>query len=229
MSQPMPPPRLRPPTPVWPTMPPVVARPCAWVSWSTSPHRAPPWTWAMRPAGSTVTARIADRSITIPSSHVAVPATLWPPPRTAISRSRWRAKRTAAATSAVPRQRATNRGRRSMVAFHTTRASSYPSWPEAITSPPNLGICIVAGAVIVPPLADGLIATLAAHRREVSYLDFEVKNLDFTTGTRARNTVLMRTYGQYCPIARGAEIFAERWTPLIIRNVQLGCETFGEI
>src|SRR4051812_3843188 len=39
----------------------------------------------------------------------------------------------------------------------------------------------------------------------------------------------MRTYGQYCPIARGAEIFAERWTPLIIRDVHLGCETFGEI
>jgi DNA-binding HxlR family transcriptional regulator len=39
----------------------------------------------------------------------------------------------------------------------------------------------------------------------------------------------MRTYGQYCPIARGAEIFAERWTPLIIRNLHLGCETFGEI
>ena len=34
----------------------------------------------------------------------------------------------------------------------------------------------------------------------------------------------MRTYGQYCPIARGAEIFAERWTPLIIRNLYLGCE-----
>ena len=39
----------------------------------------------------------------------------------------------------------------------------------------------------------------------------------------------MRTYGQYCPIARGAEIFAERWTPLIVRNLHLGCETFGEI
>ena len=39
----------------------------------------------------------------------------------------------------------------------------------------------------------------------------------------------MRTYGQYCPIARGAEIFAERWTPLIIRNLHLGCETFCEI
>ena len=39
----------------------------------------------------------------------------------------------------------------------------------------------------------------------------------------------MRTYGQYCPIARGAEIFAERWTPLIIRNLYLGCGSFGEI
>ena len=39
----------------------------------------------------------------------------------------------------------------------------------------------------------------------------------------------MRTYGQYCPIARGAEIFAERWTPLIIRNLWLGCGTFNEI
>ena len=39
----------------------------------------------------------------------------------------------------------------------------------------------------------------------------------------------MRTYGQYCPIARGAEIFAERWTPVIIRNLYLGCGSFGEI
>jgi DNA-binding HxlR family transcriptional regulator len=39
----------------------------------------------------------------------------------------------------------------------------------------------------------------------------------------------VRTYGQYCPIARGAEIFAERWTPLIIRNLYLGCGSFGEI
>jgi DNA-binding HxlR family transcriptional regulator len=39
----------------------------------------------------------------------------------------------------------------------------------------------------------------------------------------------MRTYGQYCPIARGAEIFAERWTPLIIRNLHVGCASFSEI
>ena len=44
-----------------------------------------------------------------------------------------------------------------------------------------------------------------------------------------RDTGVVRTYGQYCPIARGAEIFAERWTPLIIRNLYLGCGGFSEI
>jgi len=39
----------------------------------------------------------------------------------------------------------------------------------------------------------------------------------------------MRGYGQYCPIALAAEIFAERWTPIIIRNLHLGCRRFGEI
>jgi DNA-binding HxlR family transcriptional regulator len=39
----------------------------------------------------------------------------------------------------------------------------------------------------------------------------------------------MRTYGQYCPIARAAEILAERWTPLIVRNIHAGCGTYGEI
>lgn len=40
----------------------------------------------------------------------------------------------------------------------------------------------------------------------------------------------MKEYGQrYCPIARASEIFAERWTPIIVRNLLLGCSTFGEI
>ena len=39
----------------------------------------------------------------------------------------------------------------------------------------------------------------------------------------------MRTYGQYCPIARAAEIFAERWTPLIVRIIHAGCGTYSEI
>lgn len=39
----------------------------------------------------------------------------------------------------------------------------------------------------------------------------------------------VRTYGQYCPIARAAEVLAERWTPVIVRNLLLGCETFSQI
>jgi DNA-binding HxlR family transcriptional regulator len=39
----------------------------------------------------------------------------------------------------------------------------------------------------------------------------------------------MRTYGQFCPIARGSEILAERWTPIILRNILLGCRTFNQI
>jgi DNA-binding HxlR family transcriptional regulator len=41
--------------------------------------------------------------------------------------------------------------------------------------------------------------------------------------------VEVRTYGQYCPIARATEILAMRWTPIIVRNLLLGCETFGEL
>jgi DNA-binding HxlR family transcriptional regulator len=39
----------------------------------------------------------------------------------------------------------------------------------------------------------------------------------------------MRTYGQYCPIARASEVLAERWTPLIIRNMLHGSTTFTAI
>jgi DNA-binding HxlR family transcriptional regulator len=39
----------------------------------------------------------------------------------------------------------------------------------------------------------------------------------------------MRAYGQFCPVARTAELFAERWTPIIVRNLLNGCRTFGEI
>src|SRR5690242_3363396 len=50
-------------------------------------------------------------------------------------------------------------------------------------------------------------------------------DLDHVAGTLAA----MDGYGQYCPIARGAEIFATRWTPIIIRNLLVGCCTFSQI
>jgi DNA-binding HxlR family transcriptional regulator len=36
-------------------------------------------------------------------------------------------------------------------------------------------------------------------------------------------------YGQFCPIARSSELLAERWTPIIVRNLLNGCRTFNEI
>jgi len=39
----------------------------------------------------------------------------------------------------------------------------------------------------------------------------------------------MRTYGQFCPVARTSELLAERWTPIIVRNLLTGCRTFTEI
>ena len=39
----------------------------------------------------------------------------------------------------------------------------------------------------------------------------------------------MRTYGQYCPIARASELLAERWSIVILRNILIGCRTFNEI
>lgn len=39
----------------------------------------------------------------------------------------------------------------------------------------------------------------------------------------------MAGYGQFCPVARASEIFAERWTPLILREILAGRHHFSEI
>jgi DNA-binding HxlR family transcriptional regulator len=39
----------------------------------------------------------------------------------------------------------------------------------------------------------------------------------------------MKGYGQFCPIAMACETFAERWTPLILREVLAGGRRFNEI
>ena len=38
----------------------------------------------------------------------------------------------------------------------------------------------------------------------------------------------MKTYGQFCTVAKAAEIFAQRWTPLIIRELLMGSRRFSE-
>ena len=39
----------------------------------------------------------------------------------------------------------------------------------------------------------------------------------------------MSGYGQYCPLAKGAEVFAERWTPLILRELLRGAKSFNDV
>ena len=36
-------------------------------------------------------------------------------------------------------------------------------------------------------------------------------------------------YGQFCPIALASEVLAERWTPLVIRELLLGSVRFNEL
>lgn len=44
-----------------------------------------------------------------------------------------------------------------------------------------------------------------------------------------RYTWGMRSYGGFCPVAKAAEIIAERWTPLIIRELIVGSHRFHEL
>lgn len=37
------------------------------------------------------------------------------------------------------------------------------------------------------------------------------------------------SYGQFCPVAKACEVFTERWTPLIIREMVLGSQRFSDI
>lgn len=40
---------------------------------------------------------------------------------------------------------------------------------------------------------------------------------------------MSREYGQYCPVSLGSEVLADRWTPLILRELVLGSTRFNEI
>lgn len=39
----------------------------------------------------------------------------------------------------------------------------------------------------------------------------------------------MKRYGQFCPVAKAAELFCERWTPLVIRDLAWGATRFSEL
>ena len=53
--------------------------------------------------------------------------------------------------------------------------------------------------------------------------------MNLLSGAPGGTSQRMSTYGQFCPVALGAEIFAERWTPLILRELLAGGRRFSEI
>ncbi len=56
-----------------------------------------------------------------------------------------------------------------------------------------------------------------------------VQNLYLPYGTAATYTRTMKGYGQFCPLAVACEVFAQRWTPLILREIFNGARKFNEI
>ena len=42
-------------------------------------------------------------------------------------------------------------------------------------------------------------------------------------------TAMKTGYGEFCPIAKASEIFATRWTPLVLRELMLGAHSFNDI
>lgn len=39
----------------------------------------------------------------------------------------------------------------------------------------------------------------------------------------------MSSYGQFCPVSKAAEVFAERWTPLVVRELLMGSHRFSDL
>lgn len=39
----------------------------------------------------------------------------------------------------------------------------------------------------------------------------------------------MKSYASFCPVAKTAEIFAERWTPLLLRELCMGSRRFSDL
>jgi DNA-binding HxlR family transcriptional regulator len=53
--------------------------------------------------------------------------------------------------------------------------------------------------------------------------------MDPTARGRSWQTRAVRTYGQYCPVAKAAEVLGDRWTLLVVRDLVEGAHRFGEL
>src|SRR5437660_164276 len=88
--------------------------------------------------------------------------------------------------------------------------------------------------MVVPPLGSGVefrqSAVIQYRGTIVASVGGDSSSKNGVTAGRGMWYVYgMSTYGQFCPVAKAAEIFAERWTPLILRELLCGSHRFGEL
>jgi DNA-binding HxlR family transcriptional regulator len=57
----------------------------------------------------------------------------------------------------------------------------------------------------------------------------QVRKTNLSRRVEARTFAVMIKYGQFCPVAKTAEVFGDRWSPLIVRELCFGTKTFGEL
>lgn len=53
--------------------------------------------------------------------------------------------------------------------------------------------------------------------------------MDLLRRRGAKMMSMMKGYGQFCPVAKAAEVLAQRWTPLILRELCSGAKGFNEL
>ena len=116
-------------------MPVGTAKAWAWVAASRSPKVAPGSTRTVWESGSTSTVFMALNEIIKPPSPTAFPAMLWPAPKMESRTPCSAANFTDSLTSPSARQTTMRSGRRSIMAFHSDRASSYSADSGVSRSP----------------------------------------------------------------------------------------------
>lgn len=57
----------------------------------------------------------------------------------------------------------------------------------------------------------------------------QVRKSKLKDGSNEARLGVMKRYGQFCPVAKAAELLTERWTVLILRELTMGSTRYNDI
>src|SRR5690606_38542037 len=72
------------------------------------------------------------------------------------------------------------------------------------------------------------LALACGRHSGVGIVDKKVQKTDLFENRRNGTLSNMKSYASFCPVAKTSEFFAERWTPLLLRELCLGASRFSE-